>query len=109
MAKRANSYDPTARTPAVGSRWVWEIDSFAARALIEVTEVIWNGEEWWVRTRSLLAHGLPFTHGACRGGTDLNDLSRFCEAATPVGAALPGTWRESTPVAAGIPAGGPQQ
>lgn len=77
---RANSYDPKARVPKIGSRWVWEIDKPAARELIEVTEVLWNGEEWWVRTKMLLGRGVIFSPGGA-----LNDLSRFWEAVTPVG------------------------
>src|SRR5690349_17720254 len=79
-----SSYEPNARVPKIGSRWVWEIDKPHARELIEVTKVIWDGEEWWVQTKSLLGHGrcgLPSLDPA----DPLNDLSRFWEAAEPVG------------------------
>jgi len=86
---RIDSYDLQAHTPALGSRWVWEIDTLVARAVIEVTGVMWNGEEWWIRTRTLLPNwSYPLTGPE---ETD-NDLSRFAEAVTPVGAALPHTW-----------------
>ena len=86
---RIDSYDLQAHTPAIGSRWVWEVDTPQARAIIEVIGVKWNGEEWWVRTRTLLPN---FSYPPA--GTDKydNDLSRFAEAVTPVGAALPHTW-----------------
>lgn len=94
--RRVSSYDPTARTPAPGSRWVWEIDKPHARALIEVIETWWNGEEWWVHTRTLLPNlTYPLTHSPT-ADDHWNDLSRFCEAVTPVGAALPKTWLQSS-------------
>jgi hypothetical protein len=74
-----DSYDPGAQVPEVGSAWVWELDAPHARCLIRVTEVRWNGEEWWVKTVALLpAPGQ--SAGPC-----YNDASRFAEAATPVG------------------------
>src|SRR2546430_1190740 len=81
MAKRVSSYDLKAPIPAVGSRWVWEIDKPWARELIEVVEVKWNGEEWWIATESLI-NNLTFLSGA---GPHWNDLSRFHEAVVPVG------------------------
>lgn len=81
---RVNSYDPDALLPKVGTRWVWEIDDPGARELIEVTEVNWNGEEWWVKTKSLLVGDtIPRSLG---GRSEfLNDIGRFWEAVTPVG------------------------
>lgn len=79
-SERVSSYDPNAPRPEVGSVWVWEIDQPTARELIRVTEVFWNGEEWWVRTDALRVRtdtSPPASH--------LNDLSRFWEACTPVG------------------------
>jgi len=77
----------TTRLPKPGSYWVWEIDAGHARALIEVRKVFWNGEEWWVRTRSLLPalREKAFTPLSDPDPTDLNCLSRFWEAVTPVG------------------------
>lgn len=77
-----SSYDKDAITPQVGTRWVWEIDRPHARELIEVVEVRWTGEEWWVATKPLLRNpAYPPT------GRDVewNDLGRFWEAVTPVG------------------------
>jgi hypothetical protein len=88
MAEHVNSYDPKAPIPAIGSRWVWEIDRPQARCLIEVVEVKWNGEEWWVATRSLLAD-LVYPGG---GGLHWNDVGRFHEAVTGVGRAAYGAW-----------------
>lgn len=82
---RIDSYEPNAWRPKLGTRWVWEIDQPHARALVEVAEVTWNGEEWWVRTRTLLPKPNPLE--IMPGGfepTHLNDLSRFWEACTPV-------------------------
>jgi hypothetical protein len=49
-----NTYDPDAPTPEVGSKWLWANDQpnypFGNRENVTVTEVKWNGEEWWVRT-----------------------------------------------------------
>ena len=75
---RVNSYDKNAKLPKNGSIWVWELDSPYARAIIEVVETIWNGEEWWVRTKDLLP--MPFHPNE----TTLNDLSRFWQACTLV-------------------------
>lgn len=77
-----SSYDENAPRPKVGTRWVWEIDNPGARELIEVTEVMWNGEEWWVRTKPLLG-GPPLN--VMGNPEPLNDLGRFWEAVTPVG------------------------
>lgn len=85
---KLEAYDPKAKLPKVGTRWVWEIDQAHARALIEVTEVIWNGEEWWVRSKSMGGESWPESllpkPGEPEGGY-LNDLDRFWQAATPIG------------------------
>lgn len=81
-----SSYDRSAPRPRVGSRWVWEIDLPHARALVEVVEVRWNGEEWWVRNRVLLGSDM---FGRPAKPLAWNDLSRFWEACTAV-AARPG-------------------
>ena len=65
-----DSYEPRAETPAVGSTWVWESNKPHARQNVEVREVKWNGEEWWVKT-------------AGQSGEHWNDLSRFWEACWP--------------------------
>lgn len=81
MPTQVSSYDRGAPRPKIGTRWVWEIDSPSARSLIEVTEVEWNGEEWWVRTKAIL----PDVYPSRSVGEALNDLGRFWEAVTPVG------------------------
>jgi hypothetical protein len=100
--RRISSYDSDALLPKLGTRWVWEIDSPHARELIEVVEVRWNGEEWWVRTKSLLtdAAHLPSLSGSNEA---LNDLSRFWEAVTPVGGGTYGL-TERRPQRGAIPA-----
>jgi hypothetical protein len=36
--------------PEVGSKWMWEpLDRHATETVI-VTEVKWNGEEWWIES-----------------------------------------------------------
>jgi hypothetical protein len=85
MTRRVSSYNPNARLPGVGSIWVWELDQPHACQLIKVTEVFWNGEEWWVRTE--LLHHRPLINSFYPRAADiehLNDLSRFWEAVTPV-------------------------
>lgn len=67
-----DSYDRKAPTPELGSRWTWEAGDARAEERIVVTEVRWNGEEWWVRT-----------WGDGTGLEHWNDLSRFWEAVTP--------------------------
>lgn len=81
MPRRVNSYDENAPLPGIGSIWVWELDSPSARELIEVVEVFWNGEEWWVRTKTLLPN---LTFPGSGRDTALNDVGRFWEACTPV-------------------------
>lgn len=75
---KIDSYDPKAPTPKVGTRWVWEINSPENRCMLSVIEVFWNGEEWMVRTQTLLPAREPgnIVH--------LNDISRFFEACVPV-------------------------
>jgi hypothetical protein len=92
MTKRIDSYDSNAKLPKAGSRWVWEIDKPHARELIEVVETLWNGEEWWVRTCSLLPGEFPSDTP-----TNLNDLSRFWEAVTPVGGGTHGLTEHRIP------------
>jgi hypothetical protein len=71
------SYDREAVRPLVGTLWAWEPRSSHAAALIEVTKVIWNGEEWWVSARVIAACG---KYGQEAGGEYPNDLDRFWEA-----------------------------
>jgi hypothetical protein len=80
--KRANSYDCGAPTPAVGSRWVWELGDRRAQQDVRVTDVMWDGEEWWVE---LAVTDLPrWRSGVVSGGHYWNDLGRFWEACSPV-------------------------
>lgn len=79
--KHVNSYDEDAPLPGIGSVWVWELDSPYARALLEVVDVFWNGEEWWVRTKTLLPKVELLGEDE---PTNLNDVGRFWEAVTPV-------------------------
>jgi hypothetical protein len=76
-----NSYDIDAPLPKLGTRWVWEIDSPAAREIVEVVDVFWNGEEWWVRTKTLLRNE---TYPSTGRETEVNDVERFWEACSPV-------------------------
>jgi len=48
-----SSYDEDAPRPEVGSRWIWMPKEPRAREAVEVVDVIWNGEEWWVRTKRI--------------------------------------------------------
>jgi hypothetical protein len=47
-------------------------------------QVKWNGEEWWIKTTSLL-EAMRRVRVPRAARTTLNDLSRFMEACTPVG------------------------
>jgi hypothetical protein len=67
-----DSHNRTAARPVVGSLWAWEPEKPHAAALIKVTSVRWNGEEWWVGTEQLLP--------GAEGDEIWNDLSRFWEA-----------------------------
>jgi hypothetical protein len=84
IPKRVSSYDRDAPTPAIGSRWVWEPRQPFARETITVTEVEWNGEEWWVQTGS--DRPAPRALALWRRGERRfwNDLSRFWEAVEPI-------------------------
>lgn len=88
-----NSSDPDAPLPKVGTRWVWEIDSAAARALVEVAEVKWNGEEWWVGTVALM----PDSYPSSGRPVEWNEIGRFWEAVTVVGGAVTGLLMERRP------------
>jgi hypothetical protein len=96
MTKRIDSYDPDALLPKVGTRWVWEIEKPHARELIEVTEVFWNGEEWWVRSKNLLRDSVQLGSSQNLNET-VNDLSRFWEAVTPVGGGHHGLTERRSP------------
>ena len=82
--KRVNSYDRDAPTPVLGSRWIWEYGNPYAQETITVTDVKWNGEEWWVQARgsSLALLGRRESGVEQGNGTYWNDLSRFWEAVT---------------------------
>lgn len=79
---RISSYDPDAPTPAVGSKWLWEPTKPWAYEPIEVVEVKWNGEEWWVRTEARGGMYWWF-RPIVTGSICWNDLSRFWEAVEP--------------------------
>lgn len=82
MTTHLMSYQRFAHTPALGTRWVWELEYAHARCLIEVQAVAWNGEQWWIETVCLL--GDPRNHDDI-GDVTMHDLDRFTEAVTPVG------------------------
>jgi len=67
---RISSYDRDAPVPEVRSRWVWEAGRPGARQGVTVTDVMWNGEEWWVQSQG-------------SSGRYWNDLGRFWEAVSP--------------------------
>jgi hypothetical protein len=52
---RVDSYDKSAKTPPIGSEWDWARKQknypWGAREKVVVSEVKWNGEEWYVKTR----------------------------------------------------------
>lgn len=70
-----NSYDQDAPVPERGSRWIWEPGNQYAQVTVVVTDVRWNGEEWWVQTAVM--------YPSLTGGPYWNDLSRFWEAVIP--------------------------
>lgn len=76
------------RLPHNNTRWVWEIEKSLARSLIEIVEVRWNGEEWWVKTRTLPTSPDPSDPSNYDGKEYSNTLDRFWEAVTPVGGRL---------------------
>lgn len=94
------SYDRNALRPLPGTLWAWEPRAEHARALVEVTSVRWNGEEWFVGTKALLARD---TFGAVGDGEICNDLDRFWEAchyvAPEAGAHACAPLRSGAPVA----------
>lgn len=73
-----SGYDPEAVRPVVGSLWAWEPDKPHAAALVQVTDVWWNGEEWWVGTLSPAVAAASI--GRLRLRPDINELDRFWEA-----------------------------
>jgi len=75
-----NSYRRDAVRPLAGTLWVWEPDSPHAIALIKVTRVRWNGEEWHVGARALLYDPAKPLEPARWTNESWNDLSRFWEA-----------------------------
>lgn len=86
------------RLPNPTTRWVWEIDSEYARVMVEVIKVEFNGEEWWVTTRSLPDSGpLYFNSQPLSPKEFQNDLDRFWEAVTPIGGRLEDLSHEISP------------
>lgn len=71
------SYNKTEIRPIVGSIWVWEPHS--APDLIWVTEVRWNGEEWFIRCAVSGERTIPEILIGHRPGV-WNDLDRFWKA-----------------------------
>jgi hypothetical protein len=70
-----DSYDRCAPRPKPGTRWIWEPAGGRAWSVIEVVRSWWNGEEWWVETRTLVPDDYP------RGrGIHWNEVGRFWEA-----------------------------
>lgn len=53
--------------PNVGEVWEWEPLKPHARQTVTVTEVKWNGDEWWIETDG-------------PGGRHWNEASRWVEA-----------------------------
>jgi hypothetical protein len=82
-----NSYDHDAPVPTVGSRWIWERGNETAEETIKVTDVKWNGEEWFVAT---VAGPRPprELNNTVPGRPYWNDLSRFWEAVSPLPAGV---------------------
>jgi hypothetical protein len=76
---RADTHSPTAARPEPGTLWAWEPHSLTAAALIEVTQLRWNGEEWWVEARVIAGKAAEFA-GVKVGSLYWNELSRFWEA-----------------------------
>ncbi len=73
--------DVTEQVPAIGTRWVWELGIPTSCEIIEVIAVKWNGEEWWIRTRSLLPNrSFPYPKDKL-----WNSLDRFKEACQQIG------------------------
>ena len=77
---------PTTAAPPLPSRirptttWCWEPLKPHARCDVRITETRWNGEEWWIECEMLTTDGLSAV-----GSKHWNELSRFVEAAMPVG------------------------
>lgn len=53
--------------------------------LIKVVSCRFNGEEWWVTTRTLPMAPTPMLSALTLAEDHHNELDRFWEAATPVG------------------------
>lgn len=94
-AAHVSSYDHEAPVPEKGSVWMWEPAKPHARQRLEVTEVKWNGEEWWIKSKNLPTKPLKRQSAdwlicaqrgpwASRVGDESwNDLSRFWQATRP--------------------------
>jgi len=67
--------------PGVGDVWEWEPLKPHARETVTVTEVTWNGEEWWIESEG-------------NSGRHWNSASRWVEATVLV---APAAVRESDP------------
>lgn len=59
----------SAALPLVGDRYIWMPHSDDARETVLVTDVTWNGEDWWVECQNEV-----------EGKPALNELSRWIEA-----------------------------
>lgn len=65
--------------PSIGSTWIWEPEKPHARQYVRVTDVHWNGEEWWVESERL--NGLLKARPPLPDGKRYwNELSRWVEA-----------------------------
>ncbi len=59
------------RLPRAGDLWWWEPEEPHARRLLAVTDVRWNGEEWWVYSTDVVLDD---------GAVWPNELDRWHEA-----------------------------
>lgn len=82
--------EPLLRLPHRESRWVWEIDQARSRKMIMVTNVVFNGEEWWVTTITLPDAPVKFLGDLEIPQEHYNELDRFWEACakSPIGGRL---------------------
>lgn len=73
------------RLPNPDTRWVWQIEDERCRVLIEVEEVRFNGEEWWVRLATL-PDGPARVFGEVTSPAVVhNTVDHFWENVVPVG------------------------
>jgi hypothetical protein len=78
----------TTSVPKDDTCWVWCLNGPRTRALIQVVKCEFNGEDWWVTTRTMPEAPASMLAELTEPVENLNDIDHFWSMVTPVGDTL---------------------